>query len=79
MPLVTRMESGIPELVREGENGYLVPIGDIAAFVERIQALLDAPDDLRNMSRRTAEYVSSTFRWNRTAAQYLDTLRRSDT
>ena len=39
VPLVTDMESGIPELVRDGHNGFLVPIGDIAAFADRIQRL----------------------------------------
>lgn len=39
VPLVTDMESGIPELVRNGHNGFLVPIGDIAAFADRIRLL----------------------------------------
>ena len=39
VPLVTDMESAVPELVRNGESGYVVPIGDIDAFAERLEQL----------------------------------------
>jgi glycosyltransferase involved in cell wall biosynthesis len=34
IPVVTDIRSGIPDLVREGVNGYRVPVGEIQAFTE---------------------------------------------
>jgi glycosyltransferase involved in cell wall biosynthesis len=39
VPVVTAIRSGIPELVRDGDSGYAVDVGDIEAFVERLAGL----------------------------------------
>jgi glycosyltransferase involved in cell wall biosynthesis len=36
--------AGIPELVRNGENGWLVPAGDVDALVEAMRACLATPE-----------------------------------
>jgi phosphatidylinositol alpha-1,6-mannosyltransferase len=59
----------------EGVNGWLAPSANADAFAARIQSLLDDPDGLREASKRAAEYVTSTFRWDRTAERYLEVLR----
>ena len=41
-PVVTTYVAGIPELVRAGENGWLVPAGDVDALVDAIVACVDA-------------------------------------
>jgi glycosyltransferase involved in cell wall biosynthesis len=41
-PVISTFVAGIPELVISGENGWLVPAGDIEALVEAMQACLDA-------------------------------------
>jgi len=38
-PVVTDIRSGNKQLVKDGENGFIVPIGDIDAFVDRIKLL----------------------------------------
>jgi len=43
VPIVTRVESGVPELIRDGENGFLVPVGDVHAFAERLRVLWHEP------------------------------------
>ena len=39
LPVVTDIDSGNKQLVKHGENGYVVPIGDIAAFVDKLTIL----------------------------------------
>lgn len=46
VPVVTNIKSGIPELVQDGFNGYLVTIGDIGMFAERL-AILQRDVNLR--------------------------------
>jgi glycosyltransferase involved in cell wall biosynthesis len=41
--VVTDVESGIPELIRHGENGFRVPVGDVAAFADRLTQLQQDP------------------------------------
>jgi glycosyltransferase involved in cell wall biosynthesis len=50
-PVISTYVAGIPELVRDGEHGWLVPPGDIEALVRAIKACLETPlEVLRRMS-----------------------------
>ena len=44
-PVISTFVAGIPELVRPGEHGWLVPAGDVDALAQAMQACLDAPAD----------------------------------
>ncbi len=46
IPVVSDIRSGIPEVVRDGENGFVLPIGDISGFADRL-AQLQADLNLR--------------------------------
>ena len=43
VPVVVTEETGMKEYVAEGENGYVVPVGDADALVERLLALRERP------------------------------------
>ena len=42
-PVITTYVAGIPELVRAGENGWLVPAGDVDALAAAIEDCLARP------------------------------------
>jgi len=47
---VSTHTAGIPELVKQGENGWLVPAGDLESLTEAlIELMATAPSDLRRM------------------------------
>jgi glycosyltransferase involved in cell wall biosynthesis len=50
VPVVTRIRSGVSECVRDGENGFLVPVGDSAAFADRLAALHADPNLLHGLA-----------------------------
>jgi len=45
-PVISTFVAGIAELVRSGEDGWLVPAGDVEALQEAIEACLTAPDEV---------------------------------
>lgn len=52
-PVVTTFVAGIPELVVDGESGWLVPAGDVDALAGAMEACLGtAPERLSEMGRR---------------------------
>ncbi len=42
-PVISTYVAGIPELVRPGEHGWLVPAGDVDALSQAMEECLDAP------------------------------------
>jgi colanic acid/amylovoran biosynthesis glycosyltransferase len=44
MPVLATAHAGIPEIVRDGESGYLVPERDAAALADRLCSLLRSPE-----------------------------------
>jgi glycosyltransferase involved in cell wall biosynthesis len=76
-PVVTTYIAGIPELVRPGENGWLVPAGDVSSLAEAIDALLTTPtDDLGRMGQDGRRRVLDQHDVAKNAAE-LDGLFRS--
>lgn len=53
-PIVTDIRSGNKQLVNDGVNGFVVPVGDVDAFVDRIRVLAEDRGRLRAM--RTAAW-----------------------
>lgn len=58
-PVLSTYVAGIPELVRAGETGWLIPAGDVMQLAEAMQEVLNTPDpQLAAMGRRGRQRVS---------------------
>ena len=57
VPVIATPVGGVPEIVRAGETGTLVPIGDVAAVAEALRSRFDAPARHRAMADRAARLV----------------------
>src|SRR5258708_40272871 len=69
-PTIATFIAGIPELVRPGEDGWLVPAGDVAALVDAMRACLVAPpDDITRMGKAARERVLARHDVNIEAAK----------
>ena len=72
VPVVSNIESGIPQVVLNGDTGYLVPVGDIDAFAERLEGLYRNPQKRLAMSIRAHEQISQGgYRTQDMVARYL--------
>lgn len=70
LPIVTTRVSGVKELVHEGENGYVVPCGDIEQMAERLDSLLDN-DPLLQQFGQNSRKMREQFRIENIAAQWM--------
>lgn len=71
-PVIASRVGGMPEIVAEGETGYVVEPGDSEALGERIRELLDRPEEWRRMSERCVETVAERYTWRHVAERCLD-------
>jgi len=74
-PVAAAATGGIPEIVRDGETGYLVEPGDPAALARAIRALLDDPDRAREMAAAGQALVRSRYSSDVTMAATTDVYR----
>jgi glycosyltransferase involved in cell wall biosynthesis len=58
-PIVTDLVSGHRQLITHGENGFLIPVGDIAGFVEQIAILNRDRNRLRRVRMSAWETACS--------------------
>jgi glycosyltransferase involved in cell wall biosynthesis len=71
-PVVATRVGGIPELITNGESGYLVNRGDTATMSERILTLV-ADQELRaRMGQAGRETVSDKFDLRKNVAQLIN-------
>jgi phosphatidylinositol alpha-1,6-mannosyltransferase len=55
---------GAPDAIIEGETGYVVPGGDIAAVATRLTGLLADPAAARAIGEKGVAWVDREWRWD---------------
>jgi phosphatidylinositol alpha-1,6-mannosyltransferase len=65
----------MPEIIRDGETGYLVEPGDSAALADRLAALLGDPDKTRSMGERGYAAAKAYWRWDAVVERMLGAMR----
>lgn len=75
-PVVASRVGGVPEVVVDGETGFLVEPGDVEQLRDRLATLLADPALVRRMGEAARELVCERFTWEACAARCLDAYRR---
>lgn len=70
-PVVSGIASGNAQVVRDSENGYVVPIGDIFRFADRLETLARNQNLLRSM-KTAAWQTSRDYSAERMVERYID-------
>ena len=55
LPVVATPVGGIPEVIKDGYNGFLIPPGDVAQLVQKLQHLATDPQLRQTMGQRGRE------------------------
>ncbi len=69
-PVVAFDVSSIPEVVSDGETGYLAPVGDSAAFAQKIELLIKDPELRAKMGQAGRKRVIDHFEMKKTLADF---------
>ena len=70
-PVVASRVGGVPEIVADGETGYLVEPGDVAGLRQRLEDLLGDRRRAERMGRAARESVVARFTWDACAQRCL--------
>lgn len=71
-PVVASDVAGNPLVIRDGEDGFLVPQNDPAALAEALGRLIADPQLRRRMGQRARQMAVEEFSWQAIARRYLE-------
>lgn len=72
VPVIASRVGGVPEVVTDGETGFLSEVGDIEKMAEDAARLLADADLRRNMGRRARELALARYRTDIVIPQYIE-------
>lgn len=74
LPVVASNHAGIPELIIDGETGWLVEEGDVQAMAEAMQHALQDRDEAERRARNGRRHVEDGFTWESARARLMPRL-----
>ena len=77
VPVVASDVGGLPEVVADGEVGYLRPVGDVAGMAAAVRGLLDDPALRQRMAAAARARAETAFRAEPAIEGYLELYRRA--
>jgi len=64
LPVICTTNTGGEDIVRDGEDGFIIPIRDVNALKEKILFMYENQDVCREMGQSAKERVASGFTWD---------------
>ncbi|KAA1175044.1 glycosyltransferase family 4 protein [Marinobacter salinexigens] len=78
-PVVCTRTGGNPEIVADGENGYLVPVGNVEALADAIGRLMDDPELRTKMGKAALATMAGKYSMANMIQQHIDLYARLQT
>jgi len=71
-PVIATKVGGIPELMKDGETGFLIEKGDSEKFIEYLKIIFNDQTSSQNMGESGRKYVMENFSWEIIAKKFMD-------
>jgi glycosyltransferase involved in cell wall biosynthesis len=71
-PVIGARAGGVPEVISDGVDGYLVEFGDVTALANMIQFLLQRTDIAREMAKAGRRKVLADHTWDHKIARIAE-------
>ena len=75
VPVIATNVGGIPELMKDGETGFLVTKNNPEELAEKISILVNDNKKSESMSKKGKDFVSTNFNWDKICHDFLDCLK----
>jgi len=75
LPVIGTEASGAADLITDGAEGYLIPVGDGGALCDALQRFMHSPGDLATMSR-AARSTAERFSWDVYGNRWMNLLQQ---
>lgn len=75
LPAIATDVGGLPEQIRHGENGLIVPPGDVQALAKALVEFRNEPLRASAMARRAYELCTTDYDWSHIGKRLIDDLR----
>ena len=67
---------GIPELMKDGETGYLIEKDNPEELFEKLSTLLNNLEKTKEMGKKGKEFVTKNFSWDKICNDFLNHLKK---
>ena len=75
-PVVATRVGGIPELMRDGETGFLIEKGDAEGWIDKLTTLLNDESKAKRMGVNGREFVEKTFSWDVVTKNFIEVAKQ---
>ncbi len=75
LPVILSENTGAKDIVKEGYNGYIVPIRDVKAIKEKILYLYNNPIQLKQMQNNALKSVKKGLSWDDYGSRLVENLK----
>ncbi|MBO8170739.1 MAG: N-acetyl-alpha-D-glucosaminyl L-malate synthase BshA [Bacillaceae bacterium] len=76
VPVIATTAGGLPEVVRDGETGFLKPVGDIEGMASKVLELMQDETRYRTFAEQSIRHAHHTFNHDKITSQYEELYRR---
>jgi len=76
LPVICTTNTGGEDIVRDGKDGFVIPIRDVDLLKKKLTYLYENSDILKEMSKSAKERVSSGFTWDDYGEKILKEYKR---
>ena len=74
--IVATNVGGIPELMKDGETGFLVKKGNEQELIEKLSFLINNEKESKQMGEKGRAFVEENFSWEKITIRFLETLEK---
>ena len=72
LPVVATEVGGIPEVVKDGENGILIDKKDVKSIVHSLEKLIENKSMCKKMGEHGRITIEEKFSWNNSAKKLIE-------
>ncbi|MDC0241291.1 glycosyltransferase family 4 protein [Candidatus Nitrosopelagicus sp.] len=75
-PVIATNVGGIPELMKDGETGFLIEKNNSDELFEKLSMLLNNLENAKEMGVKGKEFVKNNFNWDKISNDFLNHLKK---